>query len=38
MKTRMRRYMKARRERIEYRRIHYVAASWFHPYPRAESD
>jgi hypothetical protein len=36
-KTRMRRYMGARREAIEgidYRRIHYIAASWFQPYPR----
>jgi hypothetical protein len=38
-KTRMRRYMGARREaieRIDYRRIHYIAASWFHPIPRAD--
>jgi hypothetical protein len=36
-KTRLRRYKGARREAIEwedYRRIHYIAASWFHPFPR----
>jgi hypothetical protein len=36
-KTRMLRYKGARREAIEwidYRRIHYIAASWLHPFPR----
>ncbi len=38
-KTRMQRYIGARREAIEwieYRRIRYIAASWFDPYPRAQ--
>jgi hypothetical protein len=37
-KTRMRRYKGARREAKEwedYCRIHYIAASWFHAFPRA---
>jgi hypothetical protein len=36
--TRIRRYKGARHEAIEwedYRRIHYIAASWFPPFPRA---
>jgi hypothetical protein len=36
-KARMWRYAEARREAIEwedYRRIHYIAPSWFHPFSR----